>query len=150
MNGGIALALSEKWPIVDEVDRKQSIYGDPDKLGTFTIATVEHPVKLNGIITNKEIKVVNLYSQYHPGRAENEMEKEKSLYYIKIGLTDLRDNILELAYSSIIKDRKYFIGIPWMIGCGIYGMNVNDVYETIREVFYGFEDVIKIVFVDFK
>lgn len=148
MHGGIASALANKWPEVAEADFKQSIYGDPDKLGKFSIAEVTREIKIDDETINRYFKVINLYSQYHPGCAESEYEIKNSLKYIKNGLTDLRDDILELAFSSVIKGRKYYIGIPWMIGCGIYGMNVNDVFEVIYSVFYGYEDVIKVIFVD--
>jgi O-acetyl-ADP-ribose deacetylase (regulator of RNase III) len=150
MGGGIAYALANKWPEVAEADFKQSIYGDPDKLGKFSIAEVTREIEIDGETINRHFKVINLYSQYHSGCAESEYEIKNSLKYIKNGLTDLRDDILECAFSSVIKGRKYYVGIPWMIGCGIYEMNINDVFEVIRSVFYGYEDVIKVIFVDFE
>jgi hypothetical protein len=81
--------------------------------------------------------------------AEFSKEIAWSMLCLKRALINLREEILNHAEKNIIKNRVYNIGIPWMIGCGIYGMDVNEIYELISEIFFDYNDIIKIIFVDY-
>ena len=147
MGGGVAFALAKTWPKVYEVDNATK-YGSKDKMGTYSVAKINRPIRLDDDLVNHELRVINIYSQFEPGSANTEDDIENSKKCLIKALTQLREEIICRAETSIIKNRKYLVGIPWMIGCGIYGMNVNDVYELIQNIFYDYSHVIRIVFVD--
>lgn len=149
MGGGVAYALSKTWPKVYEVDNETE-YGSKDKMGTYSVAKIKRPVELNGEIVEHELNVINIYSQYEPGMAESDDEIEFSKECLKKAFIQLKEDIITRAESCILENRKYLVGIPWMIGCGIYGMNVNEIFELIRDIFYDYSHVIRIVFVDYN
>lgn len=150
MGGGVAYALVNRWPEVAEIDVTKTKYADENKMGSYTKAKVKQQYQHNGKSYERDIYVVNIYSQYEPGAAINNEEISWSMLCLKTALNNLRDEILERTRTNIIKNRKFYIGVPWMIGCGIYGMKVNEIYELIRDVFYDYADYIKIIFVDYN
>lgn len=131
MGAGIAKQLADKYPIVTEVDNT-TVRGDYHKLGTYTIANI-----------SDNFKIVNLYSQYLPGRACTANEINNSLHAIKTGLTSLKLEIKTTTKSTVI------IGFPWLIGCGIYGLDETTVFNIIKSVFE-FEPLFTIKFIKFK
>jgi hypothetical protein len=149
MGGGVAFAISRRWPIVAEVDKK-TLYGDKSKLGTFSIATVSTQLRIEDEVINKSIKVVNLYSQFDPGPFITSYEEGERLNAIKTGLINLREYIINELIASDIKNKQVYIGVPWLIGCGISGLKFDNVFEIFKEVFEEYSDTMKIVFVDFN
>lgn len=93
MGGGVARAMSDKWPQLLEVD-KLTKKGDKTKLGSFTKADI---VLDNG----KQATVLNLYSQFEPSGTDelladyeairkglkeiNKQYKGKNIIFPKIG-----------------------------------------------------------------
>lgn len=106
MGSGIARAIANKWPEVPRVDRAHHKRGDINALGTISLATLE------------EITVLNLYTQYQPGR---------SFEYAA-----LRDCIRKLERSKYTD-----IAIP-RIGCGIGGGDWPVVEELLQNTHVNF------------
>jgi O-acetyl-ADP-ribose deacetylase (regulator of RNase III) len=142
MGAGVAGALAKKWPIVAKVDKEYTPYGVKEKMGTYTEVTINEPDK-------KQLKVINLYSQFAPGCATSMQDIKDTAKAIETGLIELREQIINVQASRLVKGAKYYIGFPWLIACGIYGMDVNEVYGIIKSVFYDYSDIIKVVFVEF-
>jgi O-acetyl-ADP-ribose deacetylase (regulator of RNase III) len=140
MGAGVAGALAHKWKKVFETDCRTP-YADRNKMGTYSIAEVEFD---NG----KTVKVVNLYSQFEPGCACSLQDLENTKNAIRSGLINLRNEICGLAANDFIKNRKFLVGFPWLIACGIYGMDEETVFTIIKDVFYDFSDIIEVVFVE--
>jgi O-acetyl-ADP-ribose deacetylase (regulator of RNase III) len=151
MGGGVAAAIANTWPEAMNADNETK-YGDKSKMGTYSEARVSRPVYLKEFdeMVQKDFRIINMYSQYTPGHARNENDIELSKESMKNALLTLREAILMRATVDIFEERKYLVGIPWLIGCGIYGMNIDEVYELIRDIFYDYGHVIKIVFVEKK
>ena len=57
MGGGIAKQLADKYPEVEEAD-KQSEFGDPEKLGSYSVASIFGTDYIHKFI------VINAYTQY--------------------------------------------------------------------------------------
>ena len=145
MNAGIAYKIKECYPAVSLADKKTKP-GDKEKLGSFT-STLE-----KNINTGKELIILNLYSQYNPGRCEEFSagidSKEKRLFYLKECLMSLADFIS--LYHMESDPEQIIIGVPWMIGCGIAGNDINATFELFKTIFEPLKKHVKIMFVDFN
>lgn len=93
MGAGIAGYLAKKFPEVLEADRK-TIRGDIEKLGSFSIATL-----------NQNLYVVNCYTQYSPGA-------DAKLEYVNLCLAN---------FVKFGRLNEADIRLP-KIGCGIGGL----------------------------
>ena len=97
-------------------------------------------------------KFLNLYSQYNPGRCEEFSagidSKEKRLFYLKECLMSLADFIS--LYHMESDPEQIIIGVPWMIGCGIAGNDINATFELFKTIFEPLKKHVKIMFVDFN
>lgn len=105
MGAGIALQVAIQLPIAyesDKLDKRIPI----ERLGDFSLGTFS-------ILDGREISVLNLYSQYTPGRA---------LDYEALTLCLRKVNIMFSGQS---------IGLP-LIGCGIAGGDWDKVKEIIK------------------
>lgn len=114
MGAGIAKILSDKWPIVNEVDIKTTLKGDKTKLGTCSIATINDP--------NCRIKYVyNMYAQfrYGKGRYTNYEAFYRGLEFVK----------QHTANTALV------IGFPYKIGCRSAGGSWRVVKTMIYDVF---------------
>jgi O-acetyl-ADP-ribose deacetylase (regulator of RNase III) len=149
MGGGVALALAKQWPVVAAVDNKTE-YGDKNKLGNFTFAKVSHSIRVGDEIVQKPVTVINMYSQFYPGKCGPYEFQFKRLEAMKAGLDKIKDFILNNLLEDVIVNKVAYVGIPWLIGCGISGLDENDVFEIIKNTFESFSEHIKIVFVDFN
>jgi len=104
MGAGIAAGVAKVYPEADRVD-KQSIYGDINKLGT-----IEHV-----IIRDKNVIVVNAYTQFTPGK-------------------DVSYAAIEMVLRKLNKDFEgRHIALP-MIGCGIAGGYWEIVYNMMKRI----------------
>lgn len=111
MGAGIAKLLKDLYPEVYESD-KRTVFGDKTKLGSFSYAE----------INNKDLKyVINLYSQYNYG---------KGIHTDYIALKNGLNNALKFIHSKSIKR----VGIPYLIGCGLAGGDIDKVYSILEEV----------------
>lgn len=149
MGGGVAWALAKTWPEIIQAD-KNTPYGDKNKMGTYSIASVTRPIAHDGEVFERVVKIVNIYSQFKPGQAECTSDITNSKLALETALISLRDYILKSKNTCIIKNRKWYVGVPWMIGCGIYGMAVPEIFQIFKQVFYDYSNNIKIIFVDYN
>lgn len=155
MQAGVANVLLENYPEIGIEDKKTK-YGDPEKLGHYTACLTEKP---------KNIIIFNVYSQFKPGSSkgldENNIDSAKNrLNYLECALKSIVENI-EIYninnYHNIDNNenintpvKQIRIGIPWLIGCGIAGGNIDLTFNVIKNVFEPFRKDIKIVFIDIK
>lgn len=133
MGGGVAKALSQKWPQVLQADLL-TIRGDQAKMGTFSCAWIND--------VDVDLLVFNLYSQFDFG-----CDKCQTSYqHLENGLY----NIFNMFKRNKKVDRKWLIGIPWLIGCGLAGGDINQVLNIIYKTFKQtqLDDIATIVFCD--
>lgn len=113
MGAGIAGQIARKYPAAYDAD-KNTIYGDPKKLGTISFAPNDANVKFY---------IANMYTQFHGGRCDNEILYPSIRSCFK-RLDDFRKD------GQSVK-----IGIP-MIGSGIAGGNWDDILDIISQEMY--------------
>jgi len=127
MGGGIAAQIAKRYPLAEERDTNSPLK-PLARLGTMM------PVWLS----NRWLRwfatprlVINAYTQYHPGADGN--------------LNAIRESFDDIAYYIYTRDLANMkIGIP-AIGCGIAGLNWEDVEPVIEEMMVGL-DVTLVVF----
>lgn len=111
MGAGIAFYFKRKFPIVFEVDKK-TLYGDEEKLGTFSVAKVQD-----------DLTILNCYTQYRYGRDQVYVDEEA-------------------VYNAICKICKDFpegvIVLP-RIGCGEAGGDWERISIIINKALNGRE-----------
>lgn len=109
MGGGIAKLIAERFPLAAKADREQTERGDPGKLGSYTQARV---YTKDSAGQHVEFDVINLYTQYAPGK-------------------DFLPSVFPKAIERINNDfAGQTIGIP-LIGCGIAGGDWAFVMNTL-------------------
>jgi len=119
MGAGIARTIKNTWPTALKAD-KLSPFGDIDKLGNFSFLTVKSSV------TEKELKVVNAYTQFQPCPPVDYIAIEQVMETLKLR-----------------SPGKKF-GMP-LIGCGL-AMGDKNMILSIIEKELGDEDVTIIEF----
>ena len=113
MGGGVAYLVKGYYPEAYDADVNNSHMGDLHKLGTYTQWTGP-----NIYNEDKQITVVNLYSQYDYNA------KEKPFDY----------NAFKRGIIAILEEfGDKVIGMP-MIGCGLGGGNPEVVLDILNEV----------------
>lgn len=130
---GVANQIARIYPEAKAID-KTTEYGDNNKMGNFVIAHVtdESKPNLKGII--------NMYCQFHPGCYKTDAEYEERLGAIYRCLVNMKNTF---------NNEKVTIGFPWLIGCGISGLNEEDVFDTFKMALAHNKNI-KVVFVDFN
>lgn len=120
MGAGIAKQIRIQFPQAFEEDVKTGeILGNFNKLGNYSVANTEHG------------SIVNLYSQFLPGR---------NLDYEALTL-GLRKISMRYKTSSLMAEEKMSktkVGLP-LIGCGIAGGDWNIVSQIVRTELKGFD-----------
>ena len=111
-NAGIAKHIRINFPESYEADKK-TIYGDKNKLGTFSEATVN--------INGHNLTIINAYTQYRYGRDKDHFEYDK---------------FPKLLQSIKAKYGDKRIGLP-LIGCGLAGGDEARILKMIKENFEG-------------
>ena len=114
MGAGVAALVKKYYPAAADVDRATEM-GNPEKLGSFTFATVQHVFQ--SIAPLKEIAVVNAYTQYQPGR-------NYDYTAIHNALTKVNDFF----------PKEMVFGLP-KIGAGIAGGDWETIKEIMEKVF---------------
>ena len=109
MGGGIAYAIAKKYPQAKLVD-SNTIWGDKEKIGTFTISKAISQDLISFFI-------INAYTQFSPSRKEDVFEYEAF------------DRILNQLAESYPFAR---FGFP-LIGCGLAGGNKERILKQIEE-----------------
>lgn len=112
MGAGIAGQIADRYPEALQADKDDTKYGDVTKLGTYSY------VYVGSMLSGHMVQVVNMYTQYKPGRCAKEV-----LYpSIRAGFSLLDDKCVSGSR----------VGIP-MIGCGIAGGDWDEVCSIIKE-----------------
>jgi len=111
MNSGIAKSIRDKFPEAWKVDQK-TVYGDINKLGSFTMAECEN----NG----KKILVLNCYTQYKYGTSHRHTDYDA-----------IRKCMRKI---NSMFDKNVKIGFP-KIGTGLAGGDWNIIEKIINEEF---------------
>ncbi len=119
MGGGIAASIAKEYPEVEAVD-KLTQRGDLFKLGKLTSWTGSH-----ARIQNKQITIVNAYTQFYPGN-----ESEKSIIYAVRNYKAIAD----VMHRISVKYESLKIGMP-EIGMGICGGDKKIIYGILEETF---------------
>lgn len=144
MGAGIAKQIAEVYPEAYEADKTQSIRGDRNKLGDFTLAK-----SVNPFIEKKNVVIVNCYTQYDYGRDRNKvyadynaiksvMEKIKITFpFGKIGMPKIGCNLangdwnrVEHIINSIFRDRTVYV---YDIEDKQFSFNFNRLKEVFKE-----------------
>ena len=110
MGGGIALRIRNKFPEAYEADC-QTPYGDPKKMGTFSVAVLP-----------SNFHIFNMYGQFTIG-----MGKQTSY--------DAMDNGLRLIEKHALDNGLQRLGLPKNMGCVLGGGKWSVVRAIIGEVF---------------
>jgi O-acetyl-ADP-ribose deacetylase (regulator of RNase III) len=117
MGGGIAKQLATKYPQVLEAD-KQTEYGDPEKLGSYSVAYVE--------VNGHNFSVINLYTQFKWSYGSDVFEYDEFQLYLKNTAHFLNG----LPTSFFIP--KFRIGFP-QIGAGLAGGDWSRISKMIEK-----------------
>ena len=115
MGSGIARQIREQFPAAYQADQK-TLWGDRNKLGTFTYAFEERP---NG----DKVAIVNAYTQYNYTRTEVDLDYD-ALEHVMV-------RICEYFPQKIIAMPR--------IGCGLAGGDwerVKGILEHVSERFH--------------
>lgn len=117
MGGGIARQLADKYPQVLKAD-KQTEYGDPEKLGYFSVAYVE--------VNGHTFSVINLYTQYKWSSGSDVFEYDHFQLYLKKIAHFLN------GFPTSLFTPKFRIGFP-MIGAGLAGGDWSRISKMIEK-----------------
>lgn len=130
MGSGIAGQLARRYPIVPEIDARNSKAGDFSKLGTFTDVCVES-VAAPDVYFN----VFNLYTQRAPTYSGEDVFDYDSFPQ---GLERIKADLLMYGYGDLdgeyYGDTPYKLGFP-KIGAGLAGGDWTRIEAMIRAAF---------------
>ena len=112
MGAGIAKQIKDRYPEAYETDKNESIYGDIEKLGSYTVCSV--------ITGNHSFNILNAYTQYDfKGKNNVDYNAIKKVFHV-IGNTFRHNN------------KNIRIGYP-MIGASLAGGNWDIISKIIDE-----------------
>lgn len=111
MGAGIARGIAHLYPEAQLAD-KESLYTSEQKLGKFSLASVEG------------VTIVNLYGQYNIGKGLQTNYK---------ALAEALDLFLVTTNSGLVRDLNVNlkkVGVPHFIGCGLAGGD----WKVVRKI----------------
>ena len=114
---GLAGQLATKYPQVLEAD-KETEYGDPEKLGSYSVAYVE--------VNGHTFSVINLYTQYKWSSGSDVFEYGEFQFYLKTISHFLS------GFPSTLFASKFRIGFP-QIGAGLAGGDWSRISKMIEQ-----------------
>ena len=132
MGGGIAKQLADKYPEVEEAD-KQSEFGDPEKLGSYSAAYVE--------VNDNFFLVLNAYTQYKWSSGSDVFEYDAFDKFLSKASDVLVENDKKSKFAStddkggtmrILPIKKLRIGFP-QIGAGLAGGDWSRISKMIEK-----------------
>lgn len=146
MGSGIAGQLATKYPQVLEADKTQTDYGDKEKLGKWSVATVGN------------FTVINAYTQYFFGLGSDVFEYDAFDRFLKNFVNMIEyymsyDNLI--FYNSkwdsdeIRMVEKFRIGFP-QIGAGLAGGDWNRIFKMIEQFAKDVEDYADVTIVEYQ
>ena len=122
MGAGIAKQIKETYPDAYKKDCS-TVYGDKNKLGTFTHVKVP-----NIYFPDKDVYIVNAYSQYTYGRKDGEIYADYKA---------INEVMSRISNFFVDTDEKTFkIGMP-KIGAGLARGDWEMISEIINRAFAG-------------
>lgn len=123
MGSGIAKTIKEKYPIVFEeyINFCKNAISSKNLLGKCQIINI-----------NDNLLCANLFGQLYYGYG--------GLYTNYEGLRCALMNLYD--FCSYHENKKWIIGIPYNIGCGLAGGDWNIVYKMILEIFENDNNII--------
>jgi hypothetical protein len=123
MGKGIALQIKNTYPEAYIADCKTKI-GDPDKMGTYTVAIVDNGKKM----------VVNMYSQYNYGY---KMSNSQAKYTDYDSMTKALEKFIEDYCISTFETtgKPLICGMPFRIGCDLGGGDWEIVLYMLKRKF---------------
>lgn len=120
MGSGIAKQIKETYPEAYDIDSK-TMWGDKDKLGTFT-----HIKTKNKYFPEKDIIIVNAYTQHKYGREKGKIYADyKAIHDVMIKIND---------FFVDTDMKKLKIGMP-KIGAGLAQGDWGTISEIIHRAF---------------
>lgn len=149
MGGGLAGQLATKYPQVLEADKTQTDYGDKEKLGTWSVATVG------------DFTVINAYTQYFFGMGKDVFDYDafdKFLndfrnmieYYDENANIEHRENDSRQIYTVRVREFERFrIGFP-MIGAGLAGGDWSRISKMIEQFAKDVEPYADVTIVEYQ
>ena len=118
MGAGIAAQIARYFPLAEITDKKTR-FGDPFKIGTYS-----HCLQLTS--SGTWITIINAYTQYQPGPDARLQAIESSFALIAQHFSHLR-----IAYPKI--------------GCGIGGLDWDDVEPRIDYMLHGLDHTLVVL-----
>lgn len=112
---GIAAQIRKLYPLAYQADCVTG-KGDIQKIGTYSHARIPSPLH-----RNKEVVVVNMYSQSGLGG----QDRQTTYDGVVVGMTSLRDKL-----EASTNGRKLVVGIPYKYGCGL----ANGSWTIVRAI----------------
>lgn len=125
MGAGIAKSIAKLYPEAEKADRNFP-YEPKERMGKFSKAFSKKDGRF----------IINLYSQFHWGKAKSEEEYEARYKAMEIGLNSLMDyvNKIETKIKSEGKSFSIKIGVPYLMGCALAGGDWNIVVGILEQV----------------
>lgn len=116
MGAGVALSISNKWPVVrfEYLKFSKNIEKPKYLLGQMQYVKVE-----------RDLIVINSFTQLYYGNSyyDNETYTNEDL---------LIKNIKIASDKAKLNNKKLFI--PYLIGCGLAGGNWNNIFKNIKDI----------------
>lgn len=131
MGGGIAKQLADKYPQVEEADM-QTEFGDRNKLGSYSVATIE--------VNDTLFVVLNAYTQYKWSSGSDVFEYDAFQKFL--------DKIY-LYIQTYKAGGKLSIGFP-MIGAGLAGGDWSRISKMIEEFSEEVKDFAEVTVVEYQ
>jgi len=132
MRSGLAKQLADRYPIVEETDR-QTKFGDRDKLGSYSKATIE--------VNDHLFLVLNVYTQYMWSSGSDVFEYDAFGKFLSTVVNVLVEDDKKYKFAStddkggtmrILPIKKRRIGFP-QIGAGLAGGDWNRISKMIEK-----------------
>lgn len=127
MGAGVALQIANRFPEARKVDA-MTAYGDPRKLGGYTLASVrgDH---------SDALLIVNGYTQYGTASSPEECV---------VDYDAIRQVFSTVVYNLACMNQHMRIGIP-MIGAGLAGGDWDIISSIIEEELHGFDHNLRLL-----
>lgn len=143
MNTGLAHKIKETYLEV-LINDKKTTRANPSKLGSFSSSLVKN------VNTQNDLLILTCYSQFNCGSCDVYSQydtPDKRLVYLADCLQSIADFIKLYAFDANNQER-FVIAVPWMIGCGHEGNDVNNTFFLFKKIFEPLKQYALIMFVD--
>ena len=132
MGSGLAGQLVKKYPLVLAAD-KTTVYGDREKLGTWTSTRI--------LSNHFQFTIVNVYTQFFFGMGTDVFEYDCFDEFLK--------NFGEYLKTGIIRDRKIRVAFP-KIGAGLAGGDWARILQSISNFSVSTSEFVDVTIVNYE